>query len=236
MNKTAALVFLLPLTLFSCGKHVRVNVINSDVNKGDVTQGGSFAVKSTVILEAKPKEGYLFTGWYNNNAALSFQNPYIYIVPEQDITITAVWEEYSTQTFNFDKNIDNSWTISHYYGSSQNVVIPKTHYGINVTAIGDATFSHEHSIQTINIHDEIVKIGKYAFEDVLISSITLPKSLKEVGDAAFISWKENQTINIHKDSSMLAPLRTKWGWDLNEVSGQDYYTCSKSGAAHIKLI
>lgn len=240
MNKLLTICLISPLLIFSCAKQAHVEIINSDENKGEVTKGGNFNCQSILILDAKPKTGYLFTGWYKeNNTPLSFQNPYIYTVPDHDSKITAIWEEYSTQSFVFNMHEETlTYSISHYHGSTKEVIVPSTHYGFKVTAIDGATFAHNHVVESLKIHDEITYIGDYAFEDVSLKTITLPKNLKTVERNAFTTWQSNQIINIHKSSFSEETMTTTWSWVLNKVVEKEetYYTCERSGSAHIKLI
>lgn len=226
------LLLLAPMCLFSCNKGVSITILNENEEIGDVSKGGNFNPGSTLILDAKVKDDkvgkYLFKGWYKvdgeHEYGESFQNPWIFKVPNNSVTYKAKWQEYSTQQFIFNHIVDaNSYSVSNYYGSDKQIIVPSTHYDLPVIRISAYAFAGLKSADSIKIHDGIISIGEYAFMNSNLKEITLPKELKAdegyVAENIFYGWNENQTIYIPKECFMNeSSNRTKWGWDLEPIT------------------
>jgi len=227
------LLLLAPMCLFSCNKGVTVTLVNEDENIGIISKGGTFNPGTTVIFGAQVNSEQankkLFRGWYKveddeKEYAISYQNPWIYKVPEQNIKIKAKWIDYYTQSFIFNYyESSKSLSISNYFGRDENIIVPSTRYDINVNRIEAYTFAGLSNAQSIDIKDNITSIGDYAFMNSNLKEITLPSNLTDInqGNNIFYGWTKNQTINLHKSNliSGISEIITKWGWELEDSGG-----------------
>ena len=81
----------------------------------------------------------------------------------------------------------NTITITRYYKSTADVVIPSEIDGKVVTSIGDSAFRNCTSLASIIIPDSVTSIGNYAFSDCSnLTSVTIPDSVTSIGNAAFL--------------------------------------------------
>ena len=82
-------------------------------------------------------------------------------------------------------------TLYGYIGGENTVTIPA-----NVTKIANGTFSDHTEITEIIIHEGVVEIGAYAFENTGITEIRLPGSLTKLGARAFDNCKNLISVTI----------------------------------------
>lgn len=66
-----------------------LTVSSSDASKGTVFGNGSYLHDSSVSVTATPESGYLFVGWYNGDTLVSSANPYNFVMPSSDYSLTA---------------------------------------------------------------------------------------------------------------------------------------------------
>lgn len=82
-------------------------------------------------------------------------------------------------------------TLYGYIGGENTVTIPA-----NVTKIANGAFSDHTEITEIIIHEGVVEIGAYAFENTGITEIRLPGSLTKLGARAFDNCKNLISVTI----------------------------------------
>jgi len=61
-------------------KNNSINATSASTTKGTITGGGTYIYGSTCTLKATPKTGYVFTGWTENDAIVSANSSYTFIV------------------------------------------------------------------------------------------------------------------------------------------------------------
>ncbi len=67
--------------------------VEADPGEGGTISGaGHYEAGEEALLEAEPAEGYTFAGWFRNEEKLSASKDYPYIMPEQNLTLTASFE------------------------------------------------------------------------------------------------------------------------------------------------
>ncbi len=69
-----------------------LTLIASPIEGGEVIGAGIYAYGETVSVTAVPAEGYTFMFWENGVDTLSFDFVYTFIMPNSDLTLTAVFE------------------------------------------------------------------------------------------------------------------------------------------------
>ena len=71
-----------------------------------------------------------------------------------------------------------SYTVAHYNGSSENVVIPGSFLGKPVTIIFDSLFAGHTEIRSVSIPDTVTDLGEFVFDGcVNLRQIDLPPGL-----------------------------------------------------------
>ncbi|MDR2921791.1 MAG: leucine-rich repeat domain-containing protein [Treponema sp.] len=88
--------------------------------------------------------------------------------------------------------IDSSGVITEYQGRDTAVVIPEKINGISVTAIGEAAFE-EKLLTSVTIPRSVRSIGHFAFEGNQLTSVTIPDGVFQIGRGAFAS---NQLASV----------------------------------------
>ncbi len=75
---------------FSClDDYWNLSVVSEDGSRGTVTGGGVMRRGEEVTIEAKPNDGYVFSGWYEDNSLLSKDNPYTFEMPSNERSLKA---------------------------------------------------------------------------------------------------------------------------------------------------
>lgn len=97
-------------------------------------------------------------------------------------------------------------TVTNYYGSSMNVIIPQTvtynDVEYKVTEIGSSAFK-EVLIETVQIPETVGVIGNGAFQNCArLKSITLPENLVEIGNLAFYNCTGLESVIIPKNAAV----------------------------------
>ena len=84
-------------TAFFAAETYTVNVTVDDVTKGCAVGGGQYSYRDSVILEATPNEGFVFSHWNDNNT----DNPRR-VVALTDVTYTASFDVQAPSTYNIN--------------------------------------------------------------------------------------------------------------------------------------
>jgi hypothetical protein len=129
-----------------------------------------------------------------------------YIRPNTNSTTWTIGKLIATSdfeaiTFPNDKNL----MITKYIGSKKEVVIPSQIQGIPVTSIGDAVLDHKgdiygsfsnKSLIKVTIPNSVTSIGRFAFNDNQLTSITIGANV-DIGENAFADrdYTSNRVIS-----------------------------------------
>ena len=109
----------------------------------------------------------------------------------QDDTVYTPAEDFGYQT-----NDDGSISISKYYGSAKEIVIPKKIKGKRVTGIYTLAF-YDSKLTSVIIPDGVTCIGDGAFFNCdFLTSVTIPDSVTSIGKRAFYRCASIETITI----------------------------------------
>lgn len=94
--------------------------------------------------------------------------------------------------------VSNSYAkITRFDGKGDNIVIPKTIYGKEVTEIGEYAFSNCTNLKSVEIPNTVIKIGEHAFSNcVNLKNIEIPNTITEIGEYAFSYCEGLKNINI----------------------------------------
>ena len=90
----------------------------------------------------------------------------------------------SADDFNITQNSRGTITITGYRGTVKEVIIPGTIEGIRVTEIGRMAFC-EKQLTSVTIPNSVTSIGLEAFKGNQLTSVTIPNSVTSIGDGAF---------------------------------------------------
>ena len=90
----------------------------------------------------------------------------------------------------FEPSSLGGYSVTGYYGSDKNIIIPAEVCGIPVVEIGESAFEEDdpdaYPIESVVLPDSIIRIGKNAFRNCAsLKSVTLSKNLKHIGEGAF---------------------------------------------------
>lgn len=80
---------------------------------------------------------------------------------------------------------DGTAEITQYTGNEKRVVVPDTLDGYKVTVIGDDSFMHLSSAESIILPEGIRRIGDSAFYQCYVKNLTIPDGVTEIGKDAF---------------------------------------------------
>ncbi len=83
-------------------------------------------------------------------------------------------------------NEDQTLRVVQYRGTEEQMVIPATYRGMQVTVIGDGVFEGYTRLRSVELPDSLRHIGNQAFGSCIrLQSVNLPKQLESIGDHAF---------------------------------------------------
>ena len=115
------------------------------------------------------------------------------------VTTTQAATTASPQTYRYKIN-DGKAIIAGTIGNESNIIIPPTIDGFEVRGIDESAFANT-KIKSVVISEGIEVIDWFAFSNCgELSSITIPKSIKQIGYGAFEGTHQSFTIYCHKDS------------------------------------
>lgn len=83
-------------------------------------------------------------------------------------------------------DVNGECVLTEYTGEGGEVIIPETHEGRPVTAIGECAFMENTSITSVVIPDSVTAIGSCAFEECTgLESIVIPEGVRDFGFGIF---------------------------------------------------
>jgi len=101
--------------------------------------------------------------------------------------------------FKFDK-YEKCWTVTGYYGSGEDVVLPVSYKGKPVKKIGDEFSPYNKRIKHVTVPEGYTSIGALAFQKCTgLTNIELPESLTSVGALAFDNCTRLTNIKLPKN-------------------------------------
>ncbi len=109
------------------------------------------------------------------------------VIPMQSVTVDGI---------SFSKNVDGSYYVKSCDLRSEDIIIPSTLRGRQVTKIGDMAFSDK-KIKSITLPDSLTEIGNNAFYMCNgLEEITIPSSVTKIDDNAFENCRNLKKINL----------------------------------------
>lgn len=167
-----------------------------------VTNGGTPAgnqtlcATDTVTLPQTIRTGYRLTGWYTDAALMSPWSDTA--MPASDLTLYAGWAQEDDNApvvpFTFE-SIAGGLKITGYTGNEMTAEIPSTINGQTVVEIGEKAFANTSILRTLTIPASVKRIGKSAFADTLLTSVTMA-GVTEIGDHAFADCTALNQISL----------------------------------------
>lgn len=95
------------------------------------------------------------------------------------------------------QTVNNEITISKCTGNSDELVIPSTLNGHNVTAIDDGAFENLCNLTRLTIPSTVKTIGEKAFQGCSkLEKLTIPNSVVSIGNGAFLNCSSLKSVEI----------------------------------------
>ncbi len=117
---------------------------------------------------------------------------------------------------------DGNATISGYHGSSLDIIIPSHTENRQIKKIGKKAFK-DYDLKTLTISEGITTIGKSAFSNCKqLESVKLPNTLETISDDAFINCDSLKEIHIPENVKNISEHSI--GYELTWTD--DYYSNS----------
>ena len=160
-----------------------------------VISGLALASGAYILEQVKLHEDYTFIGWADAKGTIIPTTGDAWIYGEY-IWLTAQWE--GAQNFTFTLLGNGTYAVTGYEGGN-NVVIPSTYNGIEVTEIGERAFENAWDITSVFIPATIVRIGDNAFGyNTFLGSVVIEEGsrLEIIDDYAFYSCYELSAFSI----------------------------------------
>lgn len=144
------------------------------------------------------------------------------------------------EDFGFSINSStNEATIVEYNGNDSDVLIPTKVYGYDVIALGDALFSGNNAIVSVNIPSCIRSIGDSVFSNCTsIVNITIPKTVTSVGKNIFMNCSTLKKVEFNANIAALPKSTFQNCTSLSDVVLSDtieqienfaFYNCESLG-------
>ena len=98
------------------------------------------------------------------------------------------WPEREEQAgaFAYQKNADQTVTVTAYMGCDRRVAVPEALAGLRVGALGDEAFFQNEGVEHIALPRGLAAIGDYAFYGCRrLTSVDIPDSVTHIGKGAF---------------------------------------------------
>ncbi len=91
----------LTLKVYYKRKDYQINIVTSN-NLGNISGDGLYSYGESVTINATPKQGYVFAGWYNGETLISNNERYTFSV-DKELSLTTKWTA-KTYTVSFDSD------------------------------------------------------------------------------------------------------------------------------------
>jgi len=190
------------------GVSEKLYVLTVNNSGNGVTQAGEYAPNSSIAVHAGTRTGYTFTGWTSSNGG-SFTNASLadtmFIMPENDVTITANWKENSKPSSSSSSRGGGGG----YTKPAQKTTIHvtgKTNINASVTANGSATVT----VTTEHINDVMQSAKQYAMnKNANAGEMTAVIAVNSTSNNICLNIPENvQNQLIHNNISRVV---LEWG-------------------------
>ena len=129
----------------------------------------------------------------------------------ENMTLEGITTYDDPKYLEYTLNSDNTYTVTGIgqFGGS-NLIIPSTHDGKKVTAIGEFAFWECSSLQSVTMGSSVIEIGTYAFAECdNLEVVNISDSVTTVGEYVFYWCPNLTTVNISSNSRL-----TKIGEDM----------------------
>lgn len=148
----------------------------------DSCEVASCARGETLDYFTKWNSAYWGSGWYGGMGAYGFDAAGVQV-----------------PIYKYSLDNDNNATITKYYGSVRNLVIPDTIDGYTVVGIGRSAFENNKSVNCVEMPDTITTIDGYAFANCTnLSKVMLSDCLQKLEYSAFKNCSALKSIYIPK--------------------------------------
>jgi hypothetical protein len=113
--------------------------------------------------------------------------------------------------FDFEFDFDEDcWTVTGYYGKSEEVIFPAAYEGKPVKKIGDYFSPYKKRIKSVIIPEGFTYIGKRAFKECTgLTNVKFPKGLNSIGKRALENCTVLTNINFPEGLTSIG----KWAFD-----------------------
>ena len=178
---------------------------------------------SVGYLPSAQRDGYSFSGWVTADSDAEVSGSAVFY---NDTALYAVWEK-TVGDFRFI--ISRSKATLKYYGGKDTVVtIPSKVDNCAVTKIGKNAF-HNTKVRTVTVPEGVTEIDEYAFFDCIdLYRVNLPNSIEKLGKCAFsqsyVKYRPISVINF--------PANIKYV-GLSAMRGTAWYDSQPNGPIYI---
>ncbi len=155
----------------------------TDTYAGDVSGSGTYDFGTSVTIEARTNEGFVFLGWYNGSERISSSTSYTFVVTE-DKEIDAKWEKIS-YTLTLNCNSSNAGTVqgagTYYYGEIVTVSVT-SNMGYSFLGWYDGTDKlSANTSYSLTVMSNKVLTAKWEIESADQYTVSLDRSNTEAG-------------------------------------------------------
>ncbi len=191
------------------GVSEKLYVLTVNNSGNGVTQAGEYAPNSSIAVHAGTRTGYTFAGWTSSNGG-SFENASladtIFIMPENDVTITANWKENSKPSSSSSGKGGGGGGYTKPAQKTTIHVTGKTNINASVTANGSATVT----VTTEHINDVVQSAKQYAMnKNANAGEMTAVIAVNSASNNICLNIPENvQNQLIHNNISRVV---LEWG-------------------------
>lgn len=146
----------------------RLYTVHFDTNGGSRIEEVALAAGDELVLSEPIRDLCLFTGWYEND--LLFEAT---VMPTRDLYLVASWSEpdYYNPLFSTRNDEGGVW-ITGYAGAPATITLPLTINGETVLGVDPGAFRANTVMETVTIPDGFPIIGREAFADSSVRSVT----------------------------------------------------------------
>ena len=167
-------------TFNDCGNLKNITIPNS------VTSIGDYAIPKLNSLII-----YASMGTYAHTYAIENE------ISWKDVDNSTEDEEQVWGNWKYDFLPNGTITLTEYFGTDTDVIIPEEIDGITVSEIGVRLFSDHTELKNVNLPSGIISIEAYAFYNCSsLNSITIPESVTNIGNSVFSGCSSLKNIQI----------------------------------------